>query len=146
MKSIKSKNLVLDNSALEDEFFEDVKLIGIVCASEYYQLISYINQCLGFGFVKNHELEIHIHEQHFPVFEFVDDEKAMEHFIFCNRRGTDFMMPDAKNIDFIWLIKGNIQYQESIIQLPIYLKKVPGIDFCFDIKSTSLKMRQLLII
>mgnify|MGYP000862321996 FL=1 len=146
MKSIKSKNLVLDNSALENDFFEDVKLIGIVCASEYYRLISYINQCLGFAFVKNHELEILIHDRYFPVFEFVDDEKAMEHYIFCNRRGTHFMMPDAKNIDFIWLVKGNTQYQESITQLPISLKKVPGIDFCFDIKSTSLKMRQLLII
>jgi len=56
------------------------------------------------------------------------------------------MMPDAKNIDFIWLLKGNFQYQEKIQQLPVFLKKVEGIDFCFDIVSNSLKMRQLLII
>ncbi|HQW46314.1 MAG: IPExxxVDY family protein [Bacteroidetes bacterium] len=146
MKISKPKNQVLDNSDLEDEFFEDVRLIGIVSASEYYQLISYINQRLAFSFVRNHELEIQIQQHFFPVFEYKDEEKLIEHYIFCNRRKTNYMMPDAKNIDFIWLLKGNFQYQEKIQQLPVFLKKVEGIDFCFDIVSDSLKMRQLLII
>ena len=146
MKTIKQKNQVLDNAYLEDEFFEDVKLIGLVCASEYYQIIAYINQRLSLQFVKNHDLEIQMNEITFPVFEYKDKEKLIEHFIFCNRRKTNYMMADAKNIDFIWMLKGNFQYQQSIVQLPAYLKKVEGIDFCFDIKSSSLKMRQLLII
>ncbi|MCC7030597.1 MAG: hypothetical protein IT257_09845, partial [Chitinophagaceae bacterium] len=75
-----------------------------------------------------------------------DQEKLIEHYIFCNRRKTNYMMPDAKNIDFIWMLKGNFQYQQSIAELPAYLKKVEGIDFCFDIRSSALKMRQLLII
>lgn len=146
MKAVKHHHQVLDNSDLEDEFFEDVRLIGMVSALEYYQLISNINQIFGFSFAKNHQLEIQVKEHFFPVFDFAEEEKSIEHFIFCNRRTTHYMMPDAKNIDFIWLIKGNIQFQESINQLPNYLKKVTGIDFCFEIKSSSLKMRQLLII
>ena len=146
MKATKQKNQVLDNAFLEDEFFEDVKLIGLVCASEYYQIISFINQRLCFQFKKNHELEIQINDVTFPVFEYKDEEKLIEHYIFCNRRKTNYMMADAQIIDFIWMLKGNFQYQQSITQLPDYLKKVEGIDFCFDIKSSTLKMRQLLII
>jgi hypothetical protein len=146
IKNTKQKNQILDNAYLEDEFFEDVKLLGIVCASEYYRIISFINQRLAMHFKRNHDLEIRLHEMSYPVFEYKDEEKLIEHYLFCNRRKTTYMMPDAKNIDFIWMFKGNFQYQQSITELPAYLKKVEGIDFCFDIRSSALKMRQLLII
>lgn len=146
MAKNKQKNQILLNADLEEEFFEDVKLIGIVCASEYYRIISYINQRMAFSFKKNHELEIQVNEYFFPVFEYKDEEKLIEHYIFCNRRKTNYMMADAKNIDFIWMLKGNFKYQESIAQLPAYLKRTEGVDFCFEINPANLKMRQLLII
>ena len=34
-------------------------------------------------------------------FNDIDEEKLIEHYIFCNRRKTNYMMPDAKNIDFV---------------------------------------------
>ncbi|MCC7030669.1 MAG: hypothetical protein IT257_10205, partial [Chitinophagaceae bacterium] len=67
IKNNKQKNQILDNAYLEDEFFEDVKLLGIVSASEYYRLISFINQRLGLHFSRNHDLEIRLNEITYPV-------------------------------------------------------------------------------
>ncbi len=142
----KHKNQVLDTAWLEQEFFDDVHLTGIVSASEYYRLVSFINQRLGLNFVKNHELDILMNGVIYPVFAYKDNEKLIEHYIFCNRRKTNYMMTDARNIDFIWMMKGNLQYQPEITRLRELLKKVEGVDFSFNFQPSALKMKQLLII
>ncbi len=142
----KIKKQLLDNAALEDEFFEDVKLTGIVCPFESYQFIWKINQVFNFSFERNHSCEVHIGELFFPVYSFIEDNKYIEHYIYSNRNKTHFLLPDMKNIDFVWLIKG-IQYQSQYLNLiNETLKKITGIVYTFDINSAKLQQRQHLIL
>jgi hypothetical protein len=141
-----SKKLVLDNAALEEEFFEDVVLTGIVCPLESYKLVWLLNQYLNFNFTRNHFCEVKVNETFFPVFSYSEEEKQIDHFIYCNRNKTKFMLNEIKNIDFIWLIKG-IQFQPGYLKnLQLFLKKIPQVVYTFDINPNTLTHRQHLIL
>jgi hypothetical protein len=145
LKSI-SKKLILDNAALEEEFFEDVKLTGIVCPLDSYHFIWKINQSFNFNFERNHSYEVNVGDLFFPVYSYIEEEKNIEHYIYSNRNKTHFLLPDMKNIDFVWLIKG-IQYQTRYFDLiNETMKKLAGIVYIFDINSDKLQQRQHLIL
>ena len=146
MKSLKGKKLILDNSMLEEEFFEDTQLIGIVCPRPSYQFIWQLNQSFNYSFERCHDFEVCVKEIFFEVFRFEEKEKMVEHFIFTNRKKTHYLLEEAKNIDFIWMIKGSYLDAHYAIALPNFLKEIKMIDYCFMLNASQLKSKQHLII
>ena len=63
--------LKIDNDDLEEEFFCDALIMGIVAPLKDYTLIWNINQMLGYRFVVNHNLEIQYRK------------KSRDYFFFC---------------------------------------------------------------
>jgi hypothetical protein len=143
---MKNKKLVLDNAALEEEFFEDVKLIGIVCPIEAYHFIWIINQMTNYNFIRNHSAEVQVNDVFYPVYSFQEDDKFLEHYIFSNRSKTNYLLNDMKNIDFIFMSKGNIFHQEDVKQQNEILKQIHGVVYTFDLDSSRLNQRQHLIL
>ena len=146
LKNNKPKKLVLDQSTLEEEFFEDVELIGLVSARKPYQLIWHIHRELGYPFVLDHEFEIIVDDQHYPVYYLQESIKQIEHFIFVNRMGQNTMLTEAKNIDFIWMIKGGLHEKDFIKNLINMLQSLTAVDYVFQVDIKNLKSKQLLII
>ena len=146
MKTPKPKKLILDQAFLEEEFFENSLLLGIVCPLSYYRFIWNLHTLLNFDFRRNHEFEIKLTDMYFPVYQMTEKDKIMEHFIFVNRKKSTFLLPELRNIDFIWMIKGNndiISYQHDIVNK---LKNMTMIDSCFQIPITQLKSKHILIV
>lgn len=143
---MKAKKLILDNAALEEEFFEDIKLLGIVCPAEAYQFIWRINGAFGYNFVRNTDNDIYLGDTIFNVFTFQQEERFIEHFIVCNRQRTQFLLQEIKHVDFIWMQKGNINNQHDLEQLPSLLSTLKGMVHVFPIESNSLAKRQYLIL
>lgn len=146
MKKLKSKPLILDNASLEEEFFEDIALFGIVCAVEPYQLAWSINESSNFNFERTIDSDIEVDEVYYRVYKFYDDVKLLEHFLISNRFKTDFMLKEIKNIDYIWMIKGFNQSSDFKIQISNLLKSLRPIDSFFEITPMQIKMKQYLII
>ncbi len=146
MKSVKPKKQILDNSMLEEEFFEDTLLIGIVCPLPSYRFIWNLNLAFNYFFERNHEYEIIVEDIYFEVYSFDEPEKLVEHFIYTNRKKTNFLLQEVKNIDFIWMIKGSYLPDFYAANLPAILKEVNGIDYCFMINPSQLKSKQHLIL
>lgn len=146
MKSIKPKKLILDNSMLEEEFFEDALLIGIVCPAPSYQFIWKINDCFNYVFERNHEFEIKVRELYFEVFSFTEADKMIEHIIYCNRKQREFLLEEARNIDYIWMIKGGYLNAQYALQLAEQLKQVSIINYCVVMDHSQLKSKLHLIL
>lgn len=146
MKAIKQKKLVLDNAILEEEFFEDALIIGIVCPLPSYKFIWHINQAFHFDFIRNHEFEIETKDKFFEVYQFIEHDKLIEHIMYTNRKGTDFLLDDVKNVDFIWMIKGGYLQDRYAIQLADLLKNMNIVNYCVSIDSNQLNSRQHLIL
>ncbi len=146
MKAPKPKKLVLDTALLEEEFFEDVSIFGIVSALDFHQFVWTINQYMAMDFKRNHELEIEIQKVYFPIYTATNETALLEHYIYCNRNRTNFLLPEAKNIDYIWLIRTTNNRKAITAQIGQYLSKIKTIEYSFEIQSTHIKNKQHLII
>jgi hypothetical protein len=145
-KTVKSKKLILDNSMLEEDFFEDVVLIGVVCPLASYRFVWQINQAFSYSFCRHHEYEVELKDVYFEVYNFIEPERLTEHNIFTNRKETHFLLEEAKNIDFIWMIKSSYYSKQYATELLESLKKITSVDHCFQIYPKKLKSRQHLIL
>ena len=133
MKSIKSKKLILDNSMLEEEFFEDTQLLGIVCPRPSYHFIWQLNQSFNYEFERCHDFEVCVKDVFFEVFRFEEKEKMVEHFIFTNRKKTHYLLEEAKNIDFISIDTENTELDVlKGIDLNVYNVKLFVVENNYD--------------
>ena len=146
MKVVKQKKMILDTETLEEAFFEDVKLFGIVSPVEPYHLIWNLNHAFNYSFERNHEAEVQFKDIYYSVFYYADEEKLIEHYIFANRNKTNYMIAEAKNIDFIWMMKGNIHSLFFLSQVSSLLESIQNIDYSMEINPEHLKSKQHLIV
>ena len=145
-RTSKSTKLVLDSSFLEEEFYENAILLGIVCPLNSHRFAWQLDTFLGFKLIRHHDFTIEVGDITFPVYYLHELDKMMEHIVYANRRSGAFLLPEIKNIDYIWLIKGNNDlkgYQQEIVQR---LQLMPSIESCFSIPLAPLKSKHLLIV
>ena len=142
----KSQKLILNTAFIEEDFFEDVLLIGIVSPKPSHQLIWHLNQSINVDFKLNHSHEKKIKDIYFSVYAYEEASKLREHIIYCNRNQPHYLIPEAKNIDYIWMIKGGHERHDFHSELLKLLPNISIINFVFDINPAILKSRAQLIL
>lgn len=141
--------LKLDQTALEDDFFESSRLMGIIASVKAYQLCWQLNHSLGFDFSVNTEIEIIWKKKsrtfYFPIYEYLEKGKAVSHYLYTNHNKAEFLLPELKHIDFLWLIQGDFYTDEEINQLMNQLRNVSAVQLVNLFELKGLKNKQNLI-
>ena len=110
--------MTLDLNAMQDDFFEDAVIIGIRCALPAYRFCWLLNNMLGTNFKRDPEFDIKM-EKHgadavfFEVFEFELPQNSGKHIIYKLKTQEVHLMPEIKNLDFIWLIQTTIAHNDA---------------------------------
>lgn len=146
VKNNRIQKLVLDIAIIEEDFFEDAAIIGLVAPLPTYKLIWQINQSLPVDFERNHEHEKKHRDTYFPVYTYFDSEKIKEHVMYTNRKLNQYLIGEAKNIDFFWLIKGGYAVHETAQFILSLLSSIQIIHHSFIIPNNQLPNRQHLIL
>ncbi len=136
----------INHAILIEDFYEESKLIGIICPIAYYSFVSQISQKLGYDFKRDHELEIEYKHNYFSVYSHFDKLRNVESYLYVNRSRTEYLINDLPKMDFIWLLKGNSINEKLILELTTFIRKMEGVINCFAFDSVHLKNRELLII
>lgn len=133
-----------------DDFFQDAHLAGIISRLREYQLCWVINRQLGFHFKMNNELEVMLVKKErkcfFSVYEFHEPTRYTSHYLYNNHYKGEYLLPELKHFDFVWLIKGAYYQQEGAKWLTDILKKIEGIQLVSVLKAAELKNRENLIL
>lgn len=120
--------LKLDQDQLVEDFFEDTWLAGIISQARDYQLCWQINKQLGYDFRVNNSLEINLTKQrrafYFTVFEYQELTKSAAHYLYNNHCKAEFLLPELKHVDYIWLIKGNYYQDADVKHLVEQIRRV----------------------
>ncbi len=120
--------LKLDQEQLVEDFFEDTWLAGIMSPARDYQLCWQINRQLGLDFRVNNSLEIKLTKQqrsfYFTVLEYQELTKSAAHYFYNNHCKAEFLLPELKHVDYIWLIKGNYYQAKDVRDLIEECRKV----------------------
>ncbi len=142
--------LKIDNETLIEDFFDTTRLLGIVAPVKDYVLSWHANQSLGFNLRINHGLEIQLRKKDrnyfFSVYEYKVPGTNLVHYLYNNQDDGEFLLPEFKHLDFLWLVKGEEISQEALAALQKAVKLLPGVQLVNEMTNEKIKNKQHLIL
>jgi len=141
--------LTLDNKDLTDGFFEDTRLLGIMAPIKDYQLCWYLNTILGMDFRMNNDIEIQLNKKKrsyfFAVYEFCEPAASLSHYVYNNRFDGEYLLPEFKHLDFLWLMKGDVVKEESLQQTINQIREINGVQLVVELTNEKIKNKEHLV-
>lgn len=141
--------LSINTQDLIDEFFEETKLLGIVTSIKDYRFCWHINTILGMDFRVNAGLEIQLKKKrrdyYFSVYEYKEPNSSLCHYLYNNLFDGEYLLPEFKNLDFLWLMKYDLVSNEYLEKMKLLLRDIPGVQLVTELTNEKIKKKEHLI-
>ena len=141
--------LVLDPKDLTDGFFEETRLLGIMAPFKGHQFCWQLNNLLGIDFRVNNEIEIQLTKKKrnyfFAVYEYAEPSTAMVHYLYNNQHDGEYLLPEFKHLDYLWLMKGDVVAEASFEQLIQSLRSINGVQLVIELTNEKIKNKEHLV-
>lgn len=141
--------LRIDNEAMFEDFFENTRLLGIVTPMEQYRFCWHLNQILNFDFRINNSIEIHLNKKtrnyFFPVYQYGALAGTIQHYIYNNEDDGEYLLPEFRHLDFLWMMKDDAMKDEEIKDLLSLIKTVPSVQMVVELTNEKIKNKQHLV-
>jgi hypothetical protein len=142
--------LILNIDAIEDDFFSGTRLLGIMSQLKNYRFCWLVNAYLKYDFRLNTDIEIQLKKKNrnyfFQVYQFCEPDCEMEHYIYHNQFEGEFLLPEFKHFDFLWLVKADIIPEENFITLQQNIKTINGVQLVAELTQEKIKHKGNLIL
>ncbi len=139
----------LDNKDLTDGFFEETRLLGIMAPIKDYMFCWQVNQLMGVDFRINNELEIQLNKKgrkyFFSVYEYAQPSTCLMHYLYANQHDGEYLLPEFRHLDFLWLLKDDFVPDEFVENLVYYLKSINGVQLVVELTNEKIKNREHLV-
>ncbi len=144
-----SAKLLLNNKDLADEFFEETRLLGIMSTVKDYQFCWHLNSTMGLDFRINNEIEIQLNKKgrnyFFAVYEFCEPTGALAHYIYNNQFDGEYLLPEFRHLDFLWLMKGDMVKDDSLQQTIESIRSINGVQLVVELTNEKIKNKEHLV-
>src|SRR4030095_6514350 len=141
--------LVLDNKNLTDDFFEETRLLGIMAPIKDYQLCWHLNSLMGMDFRVNNDIEIQLTKKKrnyfFAVYEFSEPTGSLSHYVYNNCFDGEYLLPELRHLDFLWLMKGDVVAEENLLQTINSIKAISGVQLVVELTNEKIRNKEHLI-
>jgi len=126
--------LVLNINSLNDDFFEETRLLGITAHVKNYQFCWQLNNLLGFNFRLNGDIEIHLRKK-----ESQEPNSFLMHYLYHNQFDGEYLLPEFKHMDFLWLMKGDWVDDEKCNWIKQSVKTIAGVQLVAELTNEQIK-------
>ncbi len=144
------KRFQLDMEEMTGEFFDDARLLGIVAPITDYRLCWSLNQLFRFRFRMNNDIEIQLtkkqRQYYFPIYEYCEPHSSMRHYIYNNQHDGEFLLPEFRHLDFLWLLKGDLADDEEISNMILSIKKISHVQLVVELTNEKILNKEHLIL
>ncbi len=141
--------LLLNTSDLTDDFFSDTRLLGIMAPIKDYQFCWQLNRIIGMDFRINNDIEIQLNKKKrayfFTVFEFNEPTGSLCHYIYKNQFDGEYLLPEFKHLDFLWLMKGDEVSDEALHEISQYIRSIHGVQLVVELTNEKIKNKEHLV-
>ena len=141
--------LILDSKGLTDCFFEETKLLGIMAPIKDYQFCWQINNLIGVDFRINNDIEIQLTKKKrnyfFAVYEYAEEATSLIHYLYNNQFDGEYLLPEFKHLDFLWLLKGDAVTEASFQQLIQSIKDIKGVQLVIELTHEKIRNKEHLV-
>lgn len=144
----KSTKLLLDNREMIETFFEDTRLLGIMAPVKDYQFCWQLNQVMSMDFRIN-DLEIQRTNKKrnyfFAVYEYAEPTGSLIHYLYNNQFDGEYLLPEFRHLDFLWLLKGDEVNDASLQQKIKAIRSIGQVQLVVELKTERIKNKENLI-
>ncbi|MEO6135978.1 MAG: IPExxxVDY family protein [Ginsengibacter sp.] len=141
--------LKINNDVMIDDFFEETRLLGIVAPIEQYRFCWHLNQNLNFDFRINNNIEIQLNKKtrkyFFPIYQYGQQAGTIQHFLYNNEDDGEYLLPEFKHLDFLWLMKDDMMSETEITIFKNTIKDIPSVQMVIELTNEKIKNRQHLV-
>ncbi|HVM87437.1 MAG TPA: IPExxxVDY family protein [Puia sp.] len=141
--------LKLDVEELAAEFFEDVRLLGIVAPLKDYQFCWNVNNRLRFNFRNNNDIEIQLTKKKrvyfFSVYQYEEPNCSLSHYLYKNHFDGEYLLPEFKHLDYLWLLKGDVVDDNVLYELMHSIKVLNAVQLVTELTNEKIKNKGNLI-
>jgi hypothetical protein len=145
----RSFKLSLNNHELAEEFFEDTRLLGIMAPVKDYQFCWQLNHALGMDFRINHDIEIQLkrkkRDYFFTVFEYGEPTGSLCYYVYNNQDDGEYLLPEFRHFDFLWLMKGDIVSDELLQQTVNAIRGIAGVQLVAELTNEKIRNKENLV-
>jgi len=140
----------ITNDNLIEDFFAYSRLIGIIAPLNDYKFIWYVNRQFGYNFRINNSLEIQLKKKErnyfFSIYQYDVPGCCVVHYLYKNQFDGEYLLPEFKHLDFLWLIKGEEMEEEDLKPMIDTIKSLPGVQLVSEMTNEKIKNKQHLIL
>lgn len=141
--------LVLDSNSITDGFFEDTRLVGIMAPMKDYLFCWQLNNLLGVDFRINNDIEIQLTKKQrnyfFSVYEYPERHTALVHYLYNNQCDGEYLLPEFKHLDFLWLMKGDEVDNATFLHLIESVRTIKGVQLVIELTGEKIKHKEHLV-
>lgn len=135
--------LRLDVEELNDDFFEDTRLLGITAPVKNYQFCLQLNNQLGYHFRLNNDIEIHLRKKersyYFSVYQSPEPNSFLVHYLYHNHCDGEYLLPEFKHMDFLWLMKGDLVDAEKSEWIKQSVRNINGVQLVAELTNEQIR-------
>jgi hypothetical protein len=139
----------LNTDDLNDDFFHNTRLLGIIAPIKNFQFCWLLNKAFFFQFRLNPDLEIQLRKKDrnyfFSIYEGRETNDAVIHYLYHNHFQGEYLLPELKHIDFLWLLKGNNITNDQCAWLLQAVKKINGVQLVVELTNEQIKNKSNMI-
>jgi hypothetical protein len=133
----------LNTDDLTDDFFEETRLFGIIAPIKNYQFCWQLNNVTGYDFRLNPDIEIQLKKKErnyfFSIYEFAEPASSLTHYIYHNQFDGEYLLPEFRHMDFLWLMKGNIYDEEKCTWLLQNARQINGVQMVAELTNEKIR-------
>lgn len=134
---------------MEEDFFEDTRLLGIVAPLKDYLFCWQLNHHMRFNFRINNSIEIQLTRKQrnyfFTVFEYPQPGSSLVHYLYNNKFDGEYLLPEFRHMDFLWLMKGDAVDNTSFENTAKVIKEINGVQLVNELTNEKIKNKGHLI-
>ncbi|TDO26338.1 IPExxxVDY family protein [Sediminibacterium goheungense] len=135
--------LRLNIEELNEDFFDDTRLLGITAPVKNYQFCLQLNNLLGYQFRLNPGLEIHLRRKersyYFSIYESKEPNSFLVHYLYHNQFDGEYLLPEFKHMDFLWLMKGDLVDDARCSWIKQSVRNLSGVQLVAELTNEQIK-------
>jgi hypothetical protein len=139
----------IDNTELIEEFYVSTHIIGIVAPVKAYYFCWKLNQILKLDFRTNVGLEIQLEKKQrkyfFTIYSYTERNNTRIHYIYQNQNDGEYLLPELKHLDFLWLIQDEEMTCEELQRLQIQIRDINLVQLVSELSLENIKNKSHLI-
>lgn len=104
---------------------------------------------MGMDFRINHDIEIQLTKKKrnyfFAVYEYREPANCLEHYLYNNQFDGEYLLPEFKHLDYLWLMKGDMVHDEMILQKTENIRGISGVQLVVELTNEKIKNKEHLV-